>query len=134
MRLQLATILISLCGATLAAPAHHQRNKRLWQFPFPGDGFEPGPEPELPFPGLPFPGEPGDGIGFPPIFPRPPFAGDGLCGAESPPDSLSENGECPSGLPWQLSGTDGQDGDSQREVLGVEEDSGLEEDDGVSTI
>ncbi|RDW81129.1 uncharacterized protein DSM5745_04686 [Aspergillus mulundensis] len=141
MRLQLATILIGLCGATLAAPAHQQRDKRLWPFPFPGEGLEPGPEPalpfpslpfpSLPFPGLPFPGAPDDENGFPPIFPRPPSAGGGTWGGESPSGSVSEDGEGPSGLPWQLSGADEQDGDFQGprtadEVLG-EEESGLEE-------
>ncbi|KAL4771229.1 hypothetical protein BDW60DRAFT_65693 [Aspergillus nidulans var. acristatus] len=132
MKVQLATILIGLCGAALAAPTHVQQEKRLWPFHFPGQGREPGAEPSLPLPCYPFPTESDDPTGsdFPRFFPRPPFGercgesplGSLTDGEDSSLGSISSDGE---GLPWQLSGEDEQDSESQGlmggEELGVEE-------------
>lgn len=144
MKVQLATILIGLCGATLAAPTHVQQEKRLWPFHFPGEDHESGAEPSLPLPCYPFPTESDDSTGsdFPRFFPRPPF--DERCG-ESPLDSMTEGEDSPlstisndgEGLPWQLSGEDEQD-ESQGlmggEELGMEEENDIGGDDNDNEI
>ncbi|KAL4752807.1 hypothetical protein BDW72DRAFT_191579 [Aspergillus terricola var. indicus] len=142
MKVQLAPILIGLCGAALAAPTHVQQEKRLWPFHFPGQGSEPGAEPSLPLPCYPFPTESNDPTGsdFPRFFPRPPFGAE-RCG-ESPLGSLTEGGESPldniindgEGLPWQLSGEDEQDSESPDlrmggDELGMEEEKDIGGDD-----
>ncbi|KAL3479900.1 hypothetical protein BJX99DRAFT_54088 [Aspergillus californicus] len=89
MKLQLATVLIGLCGAAIGAPTGTTRDeKRFFPWLLPGDGLEPSPEPTLPFPsGYPFPTEPSESE-FLQFFPRP-----GSCGGESPLGSLSGIGE-----------------------------------------
>lgn len=111
MRLQVATIFISLCGVALSAPApapasRVQTGKRTLPFPFPGEGSEE-PEPSVPFPSFPWPTDSGDlpeSTGFAGLSPAQPTGTGESCEA-SLLDRLSE-------LRDELSGQFGEDGES----------------------
>ncbi|KAL4932766.1 uncharacterized protein BDV17DRAFT_287700 [Aspergillus undulatus] len=122
MKYSITTVLVSLCAAALAAPTRVSRaEKRLFPFPFPGEGGE-SPEPSESFPAFPFPTESGEtpeSSGFPFYANR-----GGSCGGEglgeSPLGSLSEFGE---ELPWSESGE--EEGSGFPSILGGEE-TGME--------
>ncbi|KAL4803605.1 hypothetical protein BDV18DRAFT_144031 [Aspergillus unguis] len=101
MKLQVVSILVSLCGAVLAAPTNDAREDRLW-WPTPGGDGE-GLEPTLPIPsfrfptsledlvesGLPFPTDLGDLVGANPGQPYDPDEQDD----ESPDLTTEEDSE-----------------------------------------
>ncbi|KAL4920017.1 hypothetical protein BDW62DRAFT_30138 [Aspergillus aurantiobrunneus] len=122
MKLQIATIFISLCGAVLAAPAHSPRNeKRIFPFPFPGagEGSEADPEPTMPIPSYPFQSESGGLVQSTGLPQYGQFGGGKRCG-ESPLSGLSGLGE---ELPWGQLGAD-EEG-SESDLMAMEDDQGI---------
>ncbi|KAL4778145.1 hypothetical protein BJX76DRAFT_343988 [Aspergillus varians] len=128
MKLSIATIFISLCGAGLAAPTNSPQNeKRIFPFPSPGEGSETEPEPTMPFPNFPFPTEPGEppeSSGLPWLSPVQSMGAGQSCGGV-PVDMLSELGEW---SPVAQLGAGEEEGRSDALMVKVEES---EEDSGT---